>query len=97
MSAQELELREKLSRAKATLAASKDTAQRKTLRASIRQLQAELDDLTGNGVRTKAPPTTPMPKGYIAERRERIKAAHKTSGFNSQSVRIVQGGKASGK
>lgn len=97
MSDHERNLRDKLSGAKATFAASKDTAQRKTLRASIRQLQAELDDLTGNGLSTKTPPQTPMPKGYVAERRERIKAAHKTSGFNSQSLRIVQGGKASGK
>jgi len=39
----------------------------------------------------------PIPQKYITERNEKIRNAHKVSGFNSLRARIVQGGKADGK
>jgi len=39
----------------------------------------------------------PIPQKYITERDEKIRKAHKVSGFNSLRARIVQGGKADGK
>lgn len=97
MSSSERELRERLSGFKATFSASKDTAERKKLSADIRRMQADLDDLTGIGLRLNPPPKTPMPKTYLEQRRAKIDATHKVSKFASVGRHIVQGGKANGK
>ena len=84
----------KLRKAKCTLTASKKgTAKRKKLRTRIRKLEAELNDLT----KKNPPPTTPMPKSYIAERQAKIDAAHEVSGYSEIRFSVVQGGRVSGK